>query len=272
MQDKSAFRAARRPTPSGTGADVRVTLGFAGLDTLCGHKVQLFAHGTVTGNPELLGTAELDCEGHGALYALMHTCTSTCMNDNAATCCFVPKAVAWMFPCCRAQHCCPDQLGYKATKHPTFAPTAPTTAPTPVCATSIGCMNCMKYNSKAQCSGYGLDCACKTTACKGAPSAACSKCMGAGNSRTLCHSFGLGCGCGKAVPSSSRRALGTTKLNAHGGPRSAPAVAVSVSIEETSSAKSRFDDVMRCLKSAGKSAAKISRCHGQTNPAAGLRR
>ena len=74
-----------------------------GVDALCGFKIELFAKGTGTGSPELLGTARLDCDGRSGLYALMHTCTSTCMNDHAAVCCFVPKAVAWQFPCCRAE-------------------------------------------------------------------------------------------------------------------------------------------------------------------------
>ena len=80
----------------------------------------------------------------------------------------------------------------------------------------------------------------------------------------------MDCSCVK--PSGHRRALGIARSDIQGATRRAPAVAVSVSIEETSTAKSKFDHVMRCLKSAGKSAAKISRCHRQTNTAAGLGR
>jgi hypothetical protein len=223
-----------------------------GVDGLCGFKIELFATGTGTSSPELLGTARLDCDGRSGLYALMHTCTSTCMNDHAAVCCFVPKAVAWMFPCCRARSCCPDQLGAKATKYPTFAPTAPTTAPTPACATSTACIGCMSYgSSKTECASFGLDCASlrKATGCAGTPSASCQKCLGVGRTRVICHSFGLDCGCGKTVPSSRRRALGTASNRKHSMPRYAPGVAVAVSIEETSSATSDFEKIMVCLKS-----------------------
>ena len=114
------------------------------------------------------------------------------------------------------------------------------------------------YRTKAQCSSYGLDCDCKATSCNGAASAMCQKCLGVGHSRTLCHSFGLDCGCGAAP--SGHRALGSKVLRGRVGSRRTPAVAVSVSIEETSSAHSKFDVLLSCL-GAAKSRAAATACH-----------
>ena len=43
------------------------------------------------------------------LYAVMSLCATPCMIDPESKCCFVPEEVAWMFPCCRALGCCPDE-------------------------------------------------------------------------------------------------------------------------------------------------------------------
>ena len=69
---------------------------------------------------------------------------------------------------------------------------------------------------------------------------------GGGNSKHICASWGLDCSCVK--PSGHRRALGHARSIAHlATPRRTPAVAVSVSIEETSSAHSKFDVLLSCL-------------------------
>ena len=41
--------------------------------------------------------------------ALLDMCTTPCMIDPRQLCCMVPPQIAFFFPCCREQHCCPDQ-------------------------------------------------------------------------------------------------------------------------------------------------------------------
>ena len=106
-----------------------------------------------------------------------------------------------------------------------------------------------------------------TATCNGAVSASCKTCLADGNSRTACHAYGIDCGCSKTMPTGHRRALGIARSSMpQGVTRRAPAVAVSVSIEETSSAKSKFDGMMRCLAAAGTSATATVACHSQAGP------
>ena len=49
--------------------------------------------------------------GRPEIYAVMSLCSTPCMMDPASKCCLVPAEVSWMYPCCRALGCCPDQHG-----------------------------------------------------------------------------------------------------------------------------------------------------------------
>ena len=202
----------------------------------------------------------------------MKVCTSNCMQDARSACCFVPNEVAWMFPCCRAMLCCPDQL--YAPMH-TSAPTvtsAPTATSAPTFAATSGadskvvctaanravCDKCFAVtHSIAECDGYGLECTCSATCQR---HGACAKCLLHGRALSDCESFGLDCACTSTIATSGhRRALGNDGRT----PRTLPAVAVAVSIEETSSAESKFSKLMRCLELATDdvSTAKCNRRH-----------
>lgn len=175
--------------------------------------------------------------GYSGLWTLMKACTANCMADAQSTCCFVPNEVAWMFPCCRAMMCCPDQLGTaRATRVPTIAvagvtkprpSTSATVAPTRA-SPMVGCKcdKCLEVtHSVDQCTKLGFDCAC-SKACVYTP--VCTRCLAMHYSAVQCQSMGLNCACG-SVASGHRHLLGATAWSA--APRGLPAVAVSVAVE-----------------------------------------
>ena len=70
---------------------------------------------------EAIATPTVNCVQNGVrhpeLYAVLSLCATPCMQDKSNVCCFVPAEVAWMFPCCRAQSCCPDQVSSDGGTH-----------------------------------------------------------------------------------------------------------------------------------------------------------
>ena len=96
--------------------------------------------------------------------------------------------------------------------------------------------------SVAKCASFGFDCSCQT-ACK--RTSVCEKCIAYGYSHATCQSAGVNCACDSDAAIGSRRMLGHA---AAANARELPAVAVAVSIEETSSAESKFSQLMRCLE------------------------
>ena len=51
----------------------------------------------------------IDCKKEPELFVGLRLCSTPCMKDKANTCCYVPTAIAPLFPCCRQLGCCPDQ-------------------------------------------------------------------------------------------------------------------------------------------------------------------
>jgi len=83
---------------------------FSNSETaLCGKPFDVSKVGT----QRIVKTVTVQCGQKMDLYVLAEMCTSPCMKDLAAKCCYVPVTLAPYFPCCRILYCCPDQ-GYQA--------------------------------------------------------------------------------------------------------------------------------------------------------------
>ena len=54
------------------------------------------------------------CNGKSPALSLLEACVTPCMENLNNRCCMVPAPIAYLFPCCRELHCCPDQ---KASGH-----------------------------------------------------------------------------------------------------------------------------------------------------------
>ena len=52
----------------------------------------------------------INCKKEPELYVGLRLCSTPCMRDKANVCCYVPTAIAQLFPCCRQLGCCPDQM------------------------------------------------------------------------------------------------------------------------------------------------------------------
>ena len=74
---------------------------------VCQQNFNLYMKGKTTSTY----ATTIDCKSKSELYVVLLLCAEPCMADIANKCCFVPTEIAWMFPCCREQKCCPDQLG-----------------------------------------------------------------------------------------------------------------------------------------------------------------
>ena len=71
---------------------------------VCAQRITLYdKQGAIIGSPIL------DCKHRPEVYVMMGLCATPCMLDKHSVCCLVPAEVAYMFPCCRALYCCPDQ-------------------------------------------------------------------------------------------------------------------------------------------------------------------
>ena len=59
-------------------------------------------------------SAAFACSGKSSALSLLEACVTPCMENLNNRCCMVPAPIAYLFPCCRELHCCPDQ---KASGH-----------------------------------------------------------------------------------------------------------------------------------------------------------
>ena len=71
---------------------------------VCGQRITLY---DFKGKP--IASPKVDCKKKPELYVNLALCAKPCMLDKKSVCCFVPADIAFMFPCCRALGCCPDQ-------------------------------------------------------------------------------------------------------------------------------------------------------------------
>ena len=60
------------------------------------------------------GGVTFACNGKSSALSLLEACVTPCMENLNNRCCMVPAPIAYLFPCCRELHCCPDQ---KASGH-----------------------------------------------------------------------------------------------------------------------------------------------------------
>ena len=80
---------------------------FTSMETggLCQQKFELF---NVQGSK--ISNVVINCKKEPELYVGLRLCSTPCMRDKANVCCYVPAAIALLFPCCRQLGCCPDQM------------------------------------------------------------------------------------------------------------------------------------------------------------------
>ena len=72
---------------------------------ICQQKFELFNI-----QSKKISDVVIDCKREPELYVGLRLCSTPCMRDAANKCCYVPTAIALLFPCCRQLSCCPDQM------------------------------------------------------------------------------------------------------------------------------------------------------------------